>query len=54
VLIRLARHFSDGYKRGDNIVTIILRRFDIYILPAVEMAGFDVLGREDLLNKEAS
>ena len=37
-LFRLARHLGEGYKRGDNIVTII-RRVDI--LPVVDMAGSD-------------
>ena len=41
VLVRLARHMGEGYKRDDNIVTMILRRADIYILPSVDMAGFD-------------
>jgi len=41
VLVRLARHLGEGYKRGDNIVTMILKRADVYILPAVDMAGFD-------------
>eukprot|EP00092_Neocalanus_flemingeri_P022680 GFUD01024600.1.p1 GENE.GFUD01024600.1~~GFUD01024600.1.p1 ORF type:complete len:373 (+),score=151.42 GFUD01024600.1:107-1120(+) len=41
VLVRLARHMGEGYKKGDNIVTMILRMADIYILPAVDLAGFD-------------
>jgi len=41
VLVRLARHMGEGYKRGDNIVTMILKRADIYILPAIDMARFD-------------
>ena len=41
VLVRLSRHIVEGYKRDDNIVTMILRRADIFILPAVDMAGVD-------------
>jgi len=40
VLVRLARHMGEGFKRGDNIVTMILKRADIYILPAVDMTKF--------------
>ena len=40
VLIRLARHLGEGYKRGDNIVTMILKRSNIFILPGVDMKGF--------------
>jgi len=41
VLLKLARHMGEGFKRGDNIVTMILRRADIFILPAVDMGGYD-------------
>jgi len=60
VLIRLARHLGEGFKREDNIVTMILTRADIYILPAVDMGGFDVASEgtctykdHHLMNKEA-
>ena len=42
LLVRLARHLGEGYKQGDNVVTMILKSADIYILPAVDMAGFDI------------
>merc|ERR1719466_283384 len=32
---------GEGFKKGDNIVTMILKRADIYVLPAVDMARFD-------------
>jgi len=41
VLIRFARHLGEGYKINDNVVTMILKRADIYILPAVDMVEFD-------------
>jgi len=41
ILIRFARHLGEGYKKGDNIATMILERSDVYILPAVDMAGFE-------------
>ena len=32
-----------GYKRDDNIVSMIFARADIFILPAVDMLGFDTV-----------
>ena len=40
LLVRFARHLGEGYKNGDNIVTMLLTRADIYILPGVDMEGF--------------
>ena len=33
LLIRFARHLGEGYKNGDNIVSMLLTVADIYILP---------------------
>ena len=42
VLLRLARHLGEGVKNGDNVVTMILKSADIYILPAVDMENFNI------------
>lgn len=40
VLLKLARHLGEGFKRFDNVVTEIFNRATIYILPAVDLEGF--------------
>lgn len=40
ILLRLGRHISEGVKQGENVLTMILKRTIIYIVPAVDMAGF--------------
>ena len=40
LLLRFARHLGEGYKQGDNIVSMLLTVADIYILPGVDMEGF--------------
>jgi len=41
LLLRFARHLGEGYKNGDNEVTLLLQRADIYILPGVDLEGFN-------------
>ena len=41
ILVRLARHLGEGYKTGDNVVSLLLARADIYIMPAVDMEAFE-------------
>jgi len=42
MLLRLARHIGEGVKQGDNVVTMILKSADVYFLPAVDMANFNL------------
>ena len=41
LLLKLARHLAVGSKRFDNLATELLTRADIYILPAVDLEGFE-------------
>ncbi len=41
LLLRLARHLAEGVKRGDGEVAALLKRCRVFILPAVDAAGFD-------------
>lgn len=41
VLLRLARHLGEGFKRFDNVVTEIFNRATVYILPAVDLEQFE-------------
>ena len=41
LLIRFARHLGEGYKNGDNEITVMLTKADIYILPGVDLEGFE-------------
>ena len=40
VLLRFARHIAEGHKRFDNVVTELLNRATLYILPAVDLEHF--------------
>ena len=41
LLLKLARHLAVGSKRVDNLATELLTRADVYILPAVDLEGFE-------------
>ena len=41
ILVRFARHLGEGYKTGDNVVSLLLAKADIYIMPAVDLKAFD-------------
>ena len=41
ILVRFARHLGEGYKNGDNVVSLLLARADIYIMPGVDMDMFE-------------
>jgi len=41
LLLKLARHLAVGSKRFDNLATELLTRADVYILPAVDLEGFE-------------
>ena len=41
VLLRFAKHIGEGAKRFDNVVTELLNRAVIYILPAVDVDKFE-------------
>ena len=41
LLLRLATHIAEGFKQGDNVVTMILKNADLYFLPAVDMENFN-------------
>ncbi len=41
ILLRFARHLLEGIRRGDSEVTTITDKVDIFVLPAVDQAGFD-------------
>ena len=54
LLVRFARHLGEGFKNGDNIVTMLLTKADVYILPGVDMEGFETAreGQCDIDNEK--
>eukprot|EP00088_Acartia_fossae_P017937 TRINITY_DN2028_c0_g1_i1.p1 TRINITY_DN2028_c0_g1~~TRINITY_DN2028_c0_g1_i1.p1 ORF type:complete len:1121 (+),score=288.03 TRINITY_DN2028_c0_g1_i1:476-3364(+) len=41
MLLRLARHMCEAFKQGDNVVTMILKSAEIYILPSADLENFN-------------
>ena len=46
ILLRLARHFGEGHKRGDPSIVRLFRKINLYILPMLDVGGYnaDLMG----------